>query len=372
LEEHLMDRTEKTRDWFGDEKEDHFDDNGNKVGETHFKKDWCGDRIQEHFDSDGNKVGETRESPDWLGENRAEHLDSDGNRVGTSYNRTDSLSDPVQEHCDSSGMHVGETRLKKDWLGYSFKEHEGTYFKTPNTQRSDKEQDGTYRTTPNSQRSETPGDHSSSHQNSAQIFPSPLRWFLAGSILVLIIAAGPQMFVWISEWINDQTDRAATQQDRPPEWQIREDAKRVPAALKSILDEEYPGWFFPNVAAEDRRICRQTSPGFLPGLVWGDFDGDGVRDYGVAIRQGNRRHTLIFLARARGFKEFSLEPSGWNILGVEPKGSALPHLEADGNGFRQAEPVRLERDALIGIHCESSAVAYLYSNGVFRSFFISD
>jgi hypothetical protein len=311
--------------------------------------------VQEHFDPGGNKIGETRHGKDLLGEDRAEHFDADGHKIGTSYDRTDIFGDPIQEHFDSSGAKVGETRWKKDWMGSPFKEHTGRYFRTGTAEPS-----------------KSPVSRTGSQVGSAQTSPVLLKWLLLVGVLGLTIAAVPQILLWISEHLAGQESSSRIEIDRPPEWQIREDAKRVPSELRNILDEEYPGWFFPRVSAEDHRICRQPNADFLPGLVWADFDGDGMRDYGVAIQQGNNRHTLIFLARPPAFKQFILKPSGWNILGVEPKGSTLPHLEADGGSVRQGTPVTLEQDALIGIHCESSAVAFVYTDGVFRSFFISD
>ena len=142
------------------------------------------------------------------------------------------------------------------------------------------------------------------------------------------------------------------------------DPNRVPPAIKKVLDDEYPGWFFPTVSAEELRVCRQPDTNFSPALVWGDFDGDGSRDYGVAIQQGERRYTLAFLARGSGFGRFVLEPGGWNILGVAVKGETVPRF-AQGT-------VTLQNDALIGLKCESSSVAYVYTNGTFQYFFMSD
>ena len=147
----------------------------------------------------------------------------------------------------------------------------------------------------------------------------------------------------------------------------------LPQNIRKLLDDEYPGWFFPTVSAGDLKVCRQPNPGFSPGIVWGDFDGDGTRDYGVAIQQGERRYTLAFLDRGSGFARFELEPGGWNILGVVRKGEIVPQVGQDAHGNLVAQdPVTLQNDALIGMKCESASVAYLWGSGGFQSFFMSD
>jgi Na+-transporting methylmalonyl-CoA/oxaloacetate decarboxylase gamma subunit len=122
--------TKKGTDWFGREKEEHFDDDGNKTGETRYTTDWLGNRVQEHTDTDGNKTGETRAGTDWLGNSRAEHYNADGERVGTSRNESNFFGQPVQRHYDSSGEKVGESRASSDWIGRPTKDHEGEYFKS--------------------------------------------------------------------------------------------------------------------------------------------------------------------------------------------------------------------------------------------------
>ena len=89
-----------------------------------------------------------------------------------------------------------------------------------------------------------------------------------------------------------------------------------------------------------------------------------MRDYGVAIQQGSRRYTLIFLARESSFRQFSVEPSGWNLLGVAPAGAIVPHFSAGD--------VKLDHDSLLGMKCESSSVAYIYADGSFKHFFMTD
>lgn len=121
--------TIKTTDWLGREKEEHYDNSGNKIGETKFTSDWLGNSKQEHFNSEGNKTGETRKGSDWLGSDRAEHYDNEGKKVGYSKNETDWLGTPIQRHYNPSGENIGSSRGEEDWIGNHRKEHHGKYFK---------------------------------------------------------------------------------------------------------------------------------------------------------------------------------------------------------------------------------------------------
>lgn len=114
-----MGYTIETTDWLGQTKEEHFDDDGNRIAETRNVEDWLGNRIQEHYDSSGDKVGETR--PDWLGGPAQIHYDSVGNEVGQTHPSW--FGNSIQEHYDSSGSKVGET-CREDFP-----------FGTPNTLR---------------------------------------------------------------------------------------------------------------------------------------------------------------------------------------------------------------------------------------------
>jgi len=115
---------------WGNEKEEHFDDKGDKTGETRFEKDWLGNSVQRHYDDKNEKTGETRKGSDWLGRDRAEHFNNKKEKTGQSRNEADWVGRPVQTHYDNSGSEVGTTRRTDDWLGRSRKEHEGQYFKS--------------------------------------------------------------------------------------------------------------------------------------------------------------------------------------------------------------------------------------------------
>jgi hypothetical protein len=209
----------------------------------------------------------------------------------------------------------------------------------------------------------TSDDRRQAHE--ARHLPSGMFALLAVCLIVGLI--------WIGTQRTTQSSVVPKGEANPSDWRAGGDPSRVPSPIRRALDNEYPGWHFPQVFAGDLQVCRQPNAAFLPGLVWGDFDGDGTRDYALAVQRGDKRYTLAFLGRGSTFKKFVLNPSGWNILGVASKGQTLPQVGEDTQGnLVRRKPVTLDNDALIGIHCESSSVAFVYNNGVFEHFFMSD
>ena len=359
-----MGKTTKTTDWLGREKEEHFNDAGEKSGETRFTTDWLGNRVQEHFNTENEKVGETKAGHDWLGRDRAEHFDHKHNRVGTSKNEEDWLGNDVQRHYNESRERVGETRYKEDWLGRSFKEHKGDY---PKVERSRESSDFT-------------SVHCASNYESSGAGPIPSSKRSYGLLLFTAFVGFAVILGWI---ISERTSREVTSQAQLPRpsdqlnHPIRSshngDIRRIPLPIRKLLDREYPQWSFPQAPVEDLKECRQPNSQFLPGVVWGDFDGDGKLDYGLAIEQRRKIYTLVFLAASTGYREFSLKPSGWTILGVEPRGSTLPRVGVGADGaFGEQQSVVVNRDTLIGIACSKSSVAYTYENNAFQYFFMTD
>jgi hypothetical protein len=129
-----MGYTKKETDFWGNEKEVHYDDSGSKVGETRFRETFFGNTVQEHYDSSGSKVGETRREEGFFGD-KAAHYDSSGSRVGYTKDDTTIFGDKIQRHYDNSGNSVGKSRYEEGLFGGSKKVHEGEYFKGESPQR---------------------------------------------------------------------------------------------------------------------------------------------------------------------------------------------------------------------------------------------
>jgi hypothetical protein len=120
-----MSKSVEKSDWFGHKWTEHYDDDGNKVGESQERRDGFGHRWSEHTDSDGNKTGESHEKRDGFGHSWTEHTYSDGNKTGESQERRDGFDHRWTEHTDSDGNVTGESRERRDGFDHTWTEHTG-------------------------------------------------------------------------------------------------------------------------------------------------------------------------------------------------------------------------------------------------------
>lgn len=98
----------------------HYDENGNKVGESW--RSASGGRVT-HYDANGNKTGVSYDNQ----HGRMTHYDSDGNRTGTSYGNSSGRI----RHYDNNWNQAGETN--PSFWGHT---SEGVKKPTPNSQMS--------------------------------------------------------------------------------------------------------------------------------------------------------------------------------------------------------------------------------------------
>ena len=110
----------KEKNWLGDDVIKHYDDNGNRIGETKFTTDMFGDKIAEHFDANGNRLGSSKAYTDFLGNEKVEHRDAYGYRTGESQEYTDFLGNEKVEHRDAYGNVIGESKSYTDFLGRDY------------------------------------------------------------------------------------------------------------------------------------------------------------------------------------------------------------------------------------------------------------
>ncbi|MBZ5726476.1 MAG: hypothetical protein LAP87_15930 [Acidobacteriia bacterium] len=109
--------TRYSSDWLGRPKQEHFDNTGEKVGESKPDTDWLGRPKMVHTDAQGNKTGESKPDRDWLGNPKTVHTDAAGNKNGESKPDTDWLGGPKTVHTDAEGNVIGESREETDLLG---------------------------------------------------------------------------------------------------------------------------------------------------------------------------------------------------------------------------------------------------------------
>jgi len=163
----------------------------------------------------------------------------------------------------------------------------------------------------------------------------------------------------------------------PPIQPVVMQTAEIPSGVKSALDSAFPGWTPVESIGEDISICKQPDANFKYWFVWGDFDEDGTQDYAAEINQGNDAVVVALFAHAGGFKSFVVDrfPEGryrWSVLGVAPKGKTIPDLREGRSQELVSNPRTIDADTILGIACEKSAVAYVYSSSGFEKVFISD
>jgi uncharacterized protein YecT (DUF1311 family) len=121
-----MARSEETTNWLGDKITVHYNDDGDKIGESRNETTILGTPYVEHRDAHGNKVGESRNETTILGTPYVEHRDTHGNKVGESSDETTVLGTHYVEHRDARGNELGQSHDEKDWAGKRYKSHSGT------------------------------------------------------------------------------------------------------------------------------------------------------------------------------------------------------------------------------------------------------
>jgi len=109
--------TRYTSDWFGQPKQEHFDNAGHKIGESRVETNLLGQTKLVTKDTDGNVVAESERDADWLGNPKTVHKDAEGNVTGESRPDTDWLGEPKTVYTDADGNVTGESREETDLLG---------------------------------------------------------------------------------------------------------------------------------------------------------------------------------------------------------------------------------------------------------------
>ncbi len=110
-------RTRQDTDFFGNRRDEHFDDSGRRIGERRPTADFFGRPKTEHFDAAGVKTGESRETSTLFGDPKTEHFDVSGSKTGESRHTTTIFDEPVVEHFDRGGHKTGETRFTETLFG---------------------------------------------------------------------------------------------------------------------------------------------------------------------------------------------------------------------------------------------------------------
>ena len=85
-----------------------------------------GGTYTEHYDDDGNKIGESREQEGLFGGTYTEHYDNDYNSIGESREQEGLFGGTYTEHYDDDYNSIGESREQEGLFGNKYTEHTGT------------------------------------------------------------------------------------------------------------------------------------------------------------------------------------------------------------------------------------------------------
>jgi len=143
----------------------------------------------------------------------------------------------------------------------------------------------------------------------------------------------------------------------------------LPAAIRSTLDEEYPGWEFAGVSAEVRKEFAKFK-GHHPSLVTGDFDHDGRRDYATQIAlhtPGQEEQIIIiFLGRPDSYEEHIVQS-----MGIDPSVCLwVKNLAIDDTGTHPDTLV--SKDVLLVLGGPVGRTAYSYDAGKFHEIVLTE
>ena len=149
---------------------------------------------------------------------------------------------------------------------------------------------------------------------------------------------------------------------------------KIPEGIKSILDNDYPGWTRPKLN-ELWEIARWKKEQASPNEIWGDFNGDGLRDcvlqivFSVPSDTEKKRIILAFLQRDHIFNKMVLETSPIDksrdiTLDLIKKGSQRRyfdwHTREDKTFIFQADAIKVEYSA-------DESITYYWRDGKFTT-----
>lgn len=118
-----MSYSKDEKDWLGNERKVHYDDNGRKIGISKEEKDWLGNDRTVHYDNQGTKTGISKEEKDWLGNDRTVNYDKQGNKTGFSKVEKDWNGKEFIQHYDNSGNKTYKSAAEKTFWGQSILRH---------------------------------------------------------------------------------------------------------------------------------------------------------------------------------------------------------------------------------------------------------
>jgi hypothetical protein len=145
-------------------------------------------------------------------------------------------------------------------------------------------------------------------------------------------------------------------------------AALLPSKIVAILDRTHAGWALAQPSSQTLAECgwSENDTGMGPTLVWGDFMGNGSRDYAAEIDAAGVRYVLAFVRTANGYTVHELSRGEYpDILTIARAGGQYHDYEKDADRTYPA-------DSPVEIYCEKAAIAYIFKHGQFKKVWVSD
>lgn len=153
------------------------------------------------------------------------------------------------------------------------------------------------------------------------------------------------------------------------------DRENLPASVRKMLNQRFPGWKFVGVSEEVQHFLKQEMNGASPVVVKGDFDGNHRVDYAVLIQHGQivyqpgmvgpRDLLVVFLRRGTGYKLHVIKDPDGQYIALAKKGTG------DYN-YTSEKHITYANDSIITVIPEKGGSSYVYWKGRFYSFVSSD
>jgi len=149
----------------------------------------------------------------------------------------------------------------------------------------------------------------------------------------------------------------------------KESYAKLPHEIKIILDRDYPGWIF-------SEGCNPRAPDDPPNrrhihFIWGDFDGNGHKDYAVQIGQKGKWSVLALLKRAGKFKVYTLIDDSYpnEYLELYKKGEVGSYGSSEDD---EQKTFVYSNDSIVVVWGMGGSASYIFKQGSFQELTLTD
>jgi hypothetical protein len=157
-----------------------------------------------------------------------------------------------------------------------------------------------------------------------------------------------------------------------PQFESEKADDKLPTEVRAILNKNFKGWKFSTIIEDIYRFYESDTLKGFPNFVWGDFDGNGEKDYAIKITMtdtsGSRDVVVAFLKTKSKYSYFVLtsHPSNPEVyLYLLKKGE-------DGYDVANEKPFVYENDSIGVFYFEKAGGSYVFKDNKFIAVITSD